>query len=810
MAKISVVKVLLKAKSHEKKGEISEAQKLYQAALQAFPNNKKLQHGLLTLNKNNQSISNQSPSQEIINQLISVYDQRQFTETEEQATIFTKKYPEATIGWTILGMAQNHLGKVFEASQTFKNLTKLHPNYAYGFNNFGLTTQTQGNLDEAIEAYNKALSLKPDFADAHYNMGNALKEKSQFGEAIEAYNKALSLNPNAEIYNNMGIALKEQGKLNEAIETYNKALLIKPNYADVYNNMGNALIEQSQFDKAIEAYNKALLIKPDYADAHNNIGLALQGQNKLDEAIEAYNKALSLKPDFADAHYNMGNALKEKSQFGEAIEAYNKALSLNPNAEIYNNMGIALKEQGKLNEAIETYNKALLIKPNYADVYNNMGNALIEQSQFDKAIEAYNKALLIKPDYADAHNNIGLALQGQNKLDEAIEAYNKAISLKQDHAEAYNNIGLALQDQGKLDEAIEAHNKAIAFRPDYAEAYNNIGLALQDQGKLDEAINTYNKALSLKQNFPDANWNQSLALLSKGDFSKGWAQYEKRWERSNYTYVPFQSTKPKWEPNQDGRVLVWSEQGLGDLIMFSSIIPELYKQTKKLIVQTDERLIALYKRSFPPDIIYYRNEDKIPEEQFDYHIPIGSLPLYFRTNSQSFEKNKGPYLQANNIKADNLRSELLSDESSNLIGISWHSTNQLRGAQNRAIALKQLTHFLQLPHTKLISLQYGDVKKDIDNLFTDFGIKVHQVPEINNMKDIDGLASLITACDSIISIDNSTIHLAGALGKESKLLLPYACDWRWGRGLSTSYWYNSVELYHQTEIGNWNQVLSEL
>jgi len=145
-----------------------------------------------------------------------------------------------------------------------------------------------------------------------------------------------------------------------------------------------------------------------------------------------------------------------------------------------------------------------------------------------------------------------------------------------------------------------------------------------------------------------------------------------------------------------------------------------------------------------------------------------------------------------------------------LIGISWHSTNQLRGAQNRGITLKQLTPILQLPKTKLISLQYGDVKKDIDDLFTDFGIKVHQITEINNMKDIDDLASLITACDSIISIDNSTIHLAGALGKKSKLLLPYSCDWRWGRGLSTSYWYNSVELYHQTEIGNWDQVLSKL
>jgi len=433
MAKISVVKVLLKANSHEKNGEIAEARKLYQKALQAFPKNKNLKQRLANLTKNSLPISNQSPSQEIINQLIYIYDQGQFVVTEEQAKIFTKKYPKIKIGWTILGVTQNRLGKIFEASQTFKNLTKLDPYYAEGFINFGITTQMQGNLGEAIEAYKKALSLKPNYAEAYNNMGNAFKK-----------------------------------------------------------------------------------------------------QNSPDKAIEAYKKALSLKPDYAEAYFNMGDTLRV---------------------------------QGKLNEAIEAYKKVLLLKPDYA--------------------------------------------------------------------EAYYNIGLTLYNKGKLDEAIEAYNNALSLRPDYTEVYNNIGLVLDDKGKLNDAIETYAKVLSLKPNHIDANWNQSLALLSKGEFGRGWAQYEKRWERSNYIDVHFQSTKPRWEPNRGGSVLVWLEQGLGDLIMFSSIIPELYKQCKKLIVQTDDRLIPLFIRSFSSDIIYYGIEEKIPEDEYDYHIPIGSLPLYFRTDLQS-------------------------------------------------------------------------------------------------------------------------------------------------------------------------------
>ena len=268
MAKLSVDQALLKAKSHARKGEIEEAQKLYNDVLQAFPKNKRAQQGLAALNKPKQPNVTQSPPQETINQLVNLYNQGQLAAVVEQAQALTAQYPDAFSIWNILGAA---------AAQT-------------------------GQTDKAVNALKRVIDINPDLAEAYNNLGNALKEQGKLDEAIVSYNKALSLKPNyGEAYNNLGVALKEQGKLDEAIAFYNKALSLKPDYSEAYNNMGNALKEQGKLDEAIAFYNKALSLKPNYGEAYNNLGVALKEQGKLDEAIVSYNKALSLKPDHAQA-----------------------------------------------------------------------------------------------------------------------------------------------------------------------------------------------------------------------------------------------------------------------------------------------------------------------------------------------------------------------------------------------------------------------------------------------------------------------------------------------------------------------------
>ena len=311
MAKISVDKALLKAKSHAKKGEVEEAQKLYQAILNAFPKNKRAQKGLAALKKLTQSAIRQDPPQETINQLINFYNQGKFAAVVEQAQTLTEQYPDAFILWNIIGVANKGLGKSGEASKAFKKVTLLNPNYADGFNNLGVTLNDQGKLDEAIASYKQALSLKPDYTEAFNNMGNALQDQSKLDEAIRAYNKALAINPDyAEASYNLGVALTDKGKLDDAIEAYKKALSLKPNYAEASYNMGNAFKDKGELNEAIASYSKALSLKPDYAEAYNNMGNAFQDQGKIDEAIGAYNKALVIKPVYAEAHRNLSSLIK--------------------------------------------------------------------------------------------------------------------------------------------------------------------------------------------------------------------------------------------------------------------------------------------------------------------------------------------------------------------------------------------------------------------------------------------------------------------------------------------------------------------
>ena len=266
MAKLSIEQALLKATSHAKKRETEEAQRLYQAVLQAFPKNKRAQQGLASLNKPKQSTANQAPPQDTINQLLNLYNQGQLSAAAEKAKALTQQYPDAFVAWSVLGAA---------AAQT-------------------------GQLDKAIIAFQRVVSIKPDYADGYNNIGNALQKQGKLKEAIEAYSKALSLKPDyAEAYNNIGITLKDQGKLEEAIEAYSKALSLKPDYAEAYNNIGITLKDQGKLEEAIEAYNKALSLKPDYTEAHRHLSAVTKYNPNARQISEV--EALLQHPNLNDA-----------------------------------------------------------------------------------------------------------------------------------------------------------------------------------------------------------------------------------------------------------------------------------------------------------------------------------------------------------------------------------------------------------------------------------------------------------------------------------------------------------------------------
>ena len=241
---LSIDQVLIRAKSYVQKGELVEAQKLYDAILKNLSKNIILKERLATLNKPNQNNDVQSLPQEVINQLVALYNQGQLSTVIKQAEILTQHYPESSVIWNILGASSISLGMFDKAIEAYKKCISIEPEKAEFYNNIGVVLKEQGKLEEAIESYKKAISLKPDYAGVYYNIG---------------------------------VALGDQEKLDEVIDAYKKAILLKPDYAEAYNNLGNILHDQDKLEESIEAFKKALLFKPDYAEAYFNIGSSLKG-----------------------------------------------------------------------------------------------------------------------------------------------------------------------------------------------------------------------------------------------------------------------------------------------------------------------------------------------------------------------------------------------------------------------------------------------------------------------------------------------------------------------------------------------------
>ena len=608
------------------------------------------------------------------------------------------------------------------------------------------------------------------------------------------------------------VNLYNSGDLSGAIE---RAKVLAPQYSkafDIWNIMGAAAAQLEQFDQAIIAFQKAREIRPDDAKVYNNMGSAYKMQEQFEEAANCYSKALELSPDYAEACYNLGVAYMDLNKWEEAAEAFKNTSYLDPDqAEAKNNLGSAFERLGKYDEAMAAYESALIINPDYAEAHKNLGTIFQQTGELDDAIICYKAALSIKPDFFEAINDLGTVFERIGKFDEAINCFEKSLSMRPDHPQAYNNLGCALQKKNNFCEAITQHKKALILEPNFSEAHYSLGVALMEFNKLDDAIEAYKRAITLRPHYPEALHNLGKIYLSKNDFKQAFELLEWRWMVSDrFIGTQFISDKPVWDGSDGEQVLVWREQGIGDEIMFSSMFSELNKNSSKIIVECDSRLIPLYKRSFSDDIEFLDDRNVIDEYHYDSQIALGSLPKHFRSSLSDFSKSAPFWLKADPERIHKLRTKLKAAGSERIIGVSWLTKTLRPDAQNRNISLDLLaSHLSRIPAT-FVSLQYGDTAEEILSVNSASDINIECVEEIDLFADIDGLAALISACDMVISIDNSTVHLAGALGVDTRVLLPFRPDERWGLECSDSYWYDQLKLYRQEIEGDWEKPFDRL
>jgi tetratricopeptide (TPR) repeat protein len=473
--------------------------------------------------------------------------------------------------------------------------------------------------------------------------------------------------------------------------------------------------------------------------------------------------------------------------------------------------GLSFHQQGQLNMAQQRYTQVLQLQPQHFDALHLMGVLASQTQQPQRAVELITQALQINSRVAGAYINLGVALRQLKQYQAAVEAYDHALRLQPQDTDTLINRGVAMRALHQHAQALESYNQALAFQPQRAEALYNRGLLFNDLNRLPEAIADFEATLRVMPHYHPARWGQTLCHLQAGQLALGWQTYDIRWlqDEKEFTTPTLVTAKPQWQRgDHPSRLLIWPEQGVGDELMWGSLLQQAKVCADQLLVQLDTRLIPLFQRAMP-DVAFLSKGLPVDEALFDAHLPIGDLAGLFCNEFSDFQNIESRYVSADPARVQVLRAQLSSKDSRPLCGISWRSKNDKRG-QDRSMTLRDLVQAIGPDQVRFVNLQYGDVSDEIAQLKSVCGVDVIQCTSVDNFNDLDGLAALIDACDWVISVDNSTVHLAGALGKPVWVLLPFNADWRWFLNRRDSPWYPSATLYRQDAIADWSSVMSQI
>ncbi len=610
---------------------------------------------------------------------------------------------------------------------------------------------------------------------------------------------------------NPALAAFNAGRLDEARQLLTRLLQKSAGNLDALYLL--AVTEQASrnHEKALALYDKVLASKPKHEWAHYNKGLLLSGLGRDLEALAHHDLAVSLAPSNFWAFVNRGNARAALRRFQEAIADYDQALKLQPGLpNALTNKGNALFEQGLYPEALACLDEAIRRQPQHAEAWISRSQTLAKLGHADMAVASAERALQLQPQHVEAWIRKGAALLELERYAEGLADIERAVAIRPEHAKAWSTRGDALLKLGRLADAIDSYDKSLALDPKLVHSHTNKATVLQYQGDEEGAKSCFERALELDPDHADANRNLAYLLLGQHDYARGWEKSEYRWRKTDDPPKRLTTSRPLWSGTETAvPVLLWGEQGIGDQILYASLLPELAAFPQRKLVALDKRLLPLLERSIP-GFDYVDLAQASDALDFSAQLPLGSLPGHFRPSVDSFSGAHYPYLIADPARSAILR-EKVKQPGKQVCGISWSSSRKDIGSQ-KSISLEQLLVPLASESLHFVNLQYGNTSAEREALRLQHGICLQNVDEVDNFNDIDGLAALIEACDVVVTTSNTTAHLAGALGKETLLLLPLGKGqlWYWSEHKGKNLWYPSIRIFTQDQPGRWQQALARI
>ena len=464
---------------------------------------------------------------------------------------------------------------------------------------------------------------------------------------------------------------------------------------------------------------------------------------------------------------------------------------------------MTLHHAGQHAEAQRLYRAILKRAPVHADALHLLGLSLCQSGRYTEALVHLNRALLQRPNWVEALINRGNAFQELGEPERALADFDAALALAPDHAEALGNRGVTLYALGRLEEALDDYDRALALRPGYAEALHNRGNALRALNRNGEAIRCFEACLSLQPDDAEARLHLAMSRLLEGDFARAWPDYQWRWKTRQYAPHRRAFPQPEWLGHRaltGQMLLVHAEQGFGDTLQFCRYAPLLRDLGAAVVLEVQPPLKRLLQGLEGTRQVLARGE---PLPAFDCHCSLLSLPGALQTTLETLPA-RVPYICADPALVTQW-GDRLGPRQGLRVGLVWSGNPTHLNDHNRSAALAEYADLLALP-CQFVSLQKVLRKADHAEL--------RGRPQIlhfgERLADFADTAAVVAQLDLVIAVDTAVAHLAGALGKPTWLLLPYAPDWRWLLDRRDSPWYPGMRLFRQAAPGDWRGVMMEV
>ncbi|RMF10998.1 MAG: hypothetical protein D6762_00275 [Candidatus Neomarinimicrobiota bacterium] len=442
--------------------------------------------------------------------------------------------------------------------------------------------------------------------------------------------------------------------------------------------------------------------------------------------------------------------------------------------------------------------RAVEQEPDNPVLHAQLGLRYQQQKDWKQAEHHYLQAQALVPDYAPVFNNLALLYKEMGRFDEGLVYIKKAVEYNPDHPEFLNNQGTLLLLMNAYEEAERVFRHVIRLAPQSSEGYCNLATVYLAQDDVEGAWKAISRACSLRPDGVSENWNRAMILLKMGRYAEGFPAYEWRWKKESFQKITRSYPQPRWDgqPHPDSTLLLWSEQGYGDTVQMIRYCEQLKALFRRIVLLAPEPLHRLLETHPAVDEVV-TDERNLP--LFDFHLPVMSIPRFFTTNLATIPR-KVPYLFPRCDQGQTLATE----GSSYRIGLVWSGNPRHQNDHNRSCELRHFAPLAQLPGVELYSFQKGPARK---------ALRSAPFPVIDlhdRIQDFHDTACYLRQMDLVITVDTALVHVAGALGCPTWLLLSTRSDWRWLTVREDSPWYPTVKLFRQSIPGDWASVFSRV